>query len=106
MNTNLPTAPPRDRRREPRRPVSGTVRLNMEDPLPRALELELKDISAAGFRAVHTHGALARGQDVLFHHPQGAGRARVVWNLVLPDRVETGFMVLGHEKFRTQKSRI
>lgn len=97
MNRNPPTPNPRDRRREARHAASGTVRLRVTDPLPRELDLTLMDISMSGFRAAHRHGTLDCGQDVLFRHPQGSGSARVVWNLVLPDHVETGFMVLRGE---------
>ena len=97
MNKNLPTPAPRERRREPRRSACGTVRLHLEDPLPRDLEFELLDVSASGFRAVHRTGALPCGQDVLFRHLEGAGCARIAWNRVLPDQVETGFMVLRQE---------
>ena len=97
MNRNLPTSARPERRRDTRRPAAGTVRLHLEDPLPRDLEFELMDVSASGFRAVHQSGALPCGQDVLFRHPDGAGYARVVWNRVLPDHVETGFMVLAAE---------
>jgi len=77
-----------------RHPATGTVRLHLEDPLPRDLEMQLMDVSASGFRAAHRSTALSCGQSVRFHHAKGAGSARVAWNLVLPDRVETGFMVV------------
>jgi len=83
-----------DRRREPRRPASGPVSLTLKAPVPRELDAELLDVSTSGFRISHCHGLLALGTDVSFRHPEAAGHARVVWNWVLPDHVETGFVVI------------
>jgi hypothetical protein len=52
------------------------------------------DVSTSGFRISHRHGLLALGTDVAFRHLEAAGHARVVWNWVLPDHVETGFVVI------------
>jgi len=83
-----------ERRREARRPASGTVRLSFQDPQHRELELQLLDISVSGFRTSDRTVDLASGQYVRFRHPEGAGHARVVWHRVMPDHVETGFLVV------------
>lgn len=83
-----------DRRREPRRPASGPVCLTLKTPSPHELDAELLDVSTSGFRISHRHGLLALGTDVAFRHLEAAGHARVVWNWVLPDHVETGFVVI------------
>ncbi|MGA2592757.1 MAG: PilZ domain-containing protein [Bryobacteraceae bacterium] len=83
-----------ERRREPRRPASGPVRLTLKTLSPRELDAELLDVSTSGFRISHRHGLLALGTDVTFRHPEAAGHARVVWNWVLSDHVETGFVVI------------
>jgi hypothetical protein len=52
------------------------------------------DYSNSGFRAVHNCAALHSGQEVEFRHAVAVGRARVMWNRITDDRVETGFLVL------------
>jgi hypothetical protein len=83
-----------ERRREPRRPASGTVRLSLQDPVPREMELPLMDVSASGFRAIDYGAGLASGQAVRFQHMEASGHARVIWHRVLPDHMETGFLVV------------
>jgi hypothetical protein len=84
----------RDQRREERRIASGRVHVRCSDPQPMEIEGQLIDISASGFRMVHTCISLAAGQMVEFAHPEAAGSARVMWNRVLAERVESGFFVL------------
>ena len=52
------------------------------------------DYSNNGFRALHAYAALHAGQVVDFQHSVAGGRARVMWNRIMDDRVETGFLVL------------
>jgi len=52
------------------------------------------DYSTNGFRAEHPYAALHTGQEVEFQHPVAVGRARVMWNRIADDRVETGFLVI------------
>jgi hypothetical protein len=87
-------ANPADRRREPRRPVAGKVQLKFESEPPGEVEVDLMDVSASGFRASHRHGALPLGASAAFRHPEAAGKARVDWNWMHPDHVETGFVVV------------
>ena len=42
----------------------------------------------------HSYTPLAAGQTVAFRHHESSGQARVVWNRILGDRVETGFVVV------------
>jgi hypothetical protein len=52
------------------------------------------DYSTNGFRAVHAYAALHTGQVVDFQHSVAVGKARVMWNRIAGDRVETGFFVI------------
>ena len=66
----------------------------MDEPARVDLDGLLLDISESGFRATHQCPTLELGQEARFAHPWGSGRARVVWNCILPDHVETGFWIL------------
>lgn len=84
-----------ERRREPRLPASGPVRLELiESAPPRMVEGRLVDTSASGFRAAHGYAGLASGQVVRFELPGRSGRARVAWTRVASGEVESGFFVL------------
>jgi len=84
----------RDKRREQRRLTTGRVHVRCSDPQALEIEGRLIDISPSGFRMIHTCMSLAAGQLVEFSHQEAEGRARVMWNRVLAERVETGFFVL------------
>jgi hypothetical protein len=81
-------------RREPRRPASGSVRVTFQNPMDTIVEGHLLDLSNSGFRMGHTSTSLAPGQMVQFTHSAASGSARVIWNRVMDDRVETGFLIL------------
>ncbi len=83
-----------DRRRIERRPAEGEVVLCLEQLEPILIWGELRDVSSDGFRVRHQHMALCTGQQVSFHHADAEGLAEVVWNRVLGDRVESGFVIL------------
>ena len=85
---------PQEKRREPRRAASGTVIVRFDDSKPVQIEGRLMDISPGGFRMTHDFPSLATGQIVEFAHVESRGRARVIWNRISTDRVETGFLVL------------
>jgi len=68
--------------------------LFLDDPEPAEIRGRLVDISAGGFRAAHGHAALLAGQKVKFQHPSGKGIARVMWNRVVENEVESGFRIL------------
>jgi len=83
-----------ERRNEPRHHAEGPVRLILEEPKILEIAAELLDSSRSGFRASHHYSALHSGQEVRFTSDLSQGRARVMWNRILPDRVETGFLIV------------
>jgi hypothetical protein len=80
-----------ERRREERRAASGQVQFQTD-----ALRFtgRLADVSASGFRAIHRNSGLCAGQYVRFRHGYAEGVAQVVWNRVMNDSVESGFLIL------------
>jgi len=85
-----------DRRSEERHDGAGDVSLSVDEPLRQNIVGTLVDYSKSGFRAVHHCANLHTGQVVQFRHFVGSGTARVIWNRILPERVESGFLVLPH----------
>jgi hypothetical protein len=85
---------PENRRTEDRFDADGEVTLSFDDPAPRQLAGRLLDYSTRGFRAAHSWARLENGQVVEFRHGTASGRARVMWNRIVGDAVETGFLVL------------
>jgi hypothetical protein len=83
-----------DRRAEERFEAEGSVELRFEDPLSHIVQGSLKDFSKSGFRAAHEFYALHTGQFVQFRHLQAVGMARVMWNRISTEGVETGFLVV------------
>jgi hypothetical protein len=83
-----------EKRREPRREASGVVHVRFSDPQAVEIEGHLMDVSPGGFRMSHHFASLAAGQIVEFSHVEAKGRARVIWNRILADGVETGFLVV------------
>lgn len=84
-----------EKRREQRRPTSGTVRVRFADPQPREIAGRLVDVSENGFRMTHDFPSLTAGQMVEFSHIEARGHARVMWNRIVDQSVETGFFVIG-----------
>jgi hypothetical protein len=82
-----------EKRREVRRPVAGTVRVRYYNPELLEIRGQLIDVSPSGFRMAHDCLSLAPGQMVEFSRVEAAGKAQVMWNRILEDRVETGFFV-------------
>lgn len=85
---------PSDRRAERRYRGKGSLKLSFDDPSHQEITGRLVDYSKSGFRAVHAYAALHTGQVVQFRHAVDAGEARVMWNRIADDRVETGFLVI------------
>ena len=85
---------PADRRTERRYRGKGSLKLTFDDPAPQEITGRLVDYSKSGFRAVHAYPALHTGQVVQFRHAIDAGEARVMWNRIADDSVETGFLVI------------
>ncbi len=83
-----------DRRTERRYRGQGSLTLSFEDPSPQEIVGRLVDYSKNGFRAVHAYAALHTGQVVAFQHAIAGGKARVMWNRIADDSVETGFLVI------------
>ena len=83
-----------DRRTERRYRGQGPLRLSFDDPSPQEVVGRLLDYSKSGFRALHQYPALHTGQVVAFQHAVAGGKARVMWNRIADDRVETGFFVI------------
>jgi PilZ domain len=83
-----------EKRKEPRAPVDGSVRILLDEPVVAEIHGTLMDISASGFRASHGHAALLKGQTVRFWHAAASGQARVVWNRITAGTVETGFLIV------------
>jgi hypothetical protein len=83
-----------DRRSERRHRGEGPLKLSFDDPARQEITGRLVDYSNSGFRAIHAYAALHAGQVVDFQHAVAVGRARVMWNRIMDDRVETGFLVL------------
>lgn len=90
-----------ERRRAPRRSAGGAIEIVFGDQ-GQAIEAQLLDSSATGFRITHHCPYLKTGEEVLFRAAGEEGLARVMWNRVLAGRVETGFLALerGARKLR------
>jgi hypothetical protein len=85
---------PKNRRLEDRRNLESELLLSFDDPVHHEVSAYLVDYSKSGFRAVHKYSALCTGQVVRFQRMVAWGFARVVWNRILGEKVETGFVVL------------
>jgi hypothetical protein len=83
-----------EKRRETRYPADGPVQVIVSDYTRLEVEGRLVDVSQSGFRMAHQCRWLATASEVEFRHGEVTGRARVMWNRVLPDRIESGFLVL------------
>jgi hypothetical protein len=83
-----------DRRSERRHPANGQLKFSFDDPAHQEVTGRLLDYSASGFRASHAYPALHTGQVVEFQHVSADGKARVMWNRITDDRVETGFLII------------
>jgi hypothetical protein len=83
-----------DRRAEDRHRADGRLKFSFDDPSRQEVTGHLLDYSKSGFRAAHTYAALHTGQVVEFEHVVAGGQARVMWNRIADDRVETGFLIL------------
>jgi hypothetical protein len=87
--------PGKERRSEIRSPATGAVTLSFADPLPVTLSGQLLDISAGGFRAAHGCPAIRTGMSIEFSHAAASGKARVAWNRIAGNTIETGFVLCG-----------
>ena len=83
-----------EKRREMRQPAEGPVLVRFANPQPLEILGQLMDVSASGFRMAHANQALQSGQIVEFSHSNAVGAARVMWNRIMDQRVETGFLIV------------
>jgi len=83
-----------DRRSEHRHRGEGPLTLSFDDPSHLEITGRLLDYSKSGFRALHSYAALHTGQIVNFQHVVAAGQARVMWNRIADDSVESGFLII------------
>jgi len=83
-----------EKRRETREPAEGPVLVRFADPQPLEILGQLMDVSASGFRMAHANQSLHSGQVVEFSHSFAVGAARVMWNRIMDQRVETGFLIV------------
>jgi len=83
-----------EKRREIRQPAEGPVLVRFADPQPLDILGQLMDISPSGFRMSHANQSLHSGQMVEFSHHLAVGAARVMWNRIVDQRVETGFLIV------------
>jgi hypothetical protein len=94
----LTSASYEDRRAEERFAAEGSIELRFEDPISHTVQGNLMDCSNSGFRATHCFHSLHTGQLVDFRHGLGVGRARVMWNRISQEGVESGFLVLQEQQ--------
>ena len=83
-----------EKRREVRQPAEGPVLVSFSDPQRMDILGDLMDLSPSGFRMAHANQSLHSGQIVEFSHHLAVGAARVMWNRIVDQRVETGFLIV------------
>ena len=86
------TAP--DRRGEHRYPASGKVLLVIEGAQPISVPGRLLDCSQHGMRVQHMYPALTSGTMLRIEAAGQNYTARVVWNRINEEGVESGFYLL------------
>ena len=93
-NRDLAAAGTDDRRAEPRFQASGDVQLHIDGPQTVSIPARILDVSQHGMRVKHMYPALHSG--ALLQIESGTERytARVVWNCIKDDGVESGFYLL------------
>jgi hypothetical protein len=83
-----------DRRAEPRFQATGEVQLHMEGPQSVSIPGRILDVSQHGMRVKHMYSALNSGEIVQIESGSTRYTARVVWNCIKEDGVESGFYLL------------
>jgi len=83
-----------EKRQELRQPAEGPVLVHFSDPQPMEILGKLMDVSRSGFRMAHANQSLHSGQVVNFSHSCATGTARVMWNRIMDQSVETGFRIV------------
>src|SRR5687767_6056565 len=83
-----------DRRAEPRFCATGEVRLIIDGPHSLLIPARILDVSQHGMRVEHMYAALASGMMLQIESGSTQFTARVVWNRIKNDGVESGFYLL------------
>jgi len=83
-----------ERRREPRFHATGEVRLIIDGHHPLAIPGRILDVSEHGMRVEHMYAALTSGIMLQIDSGEAQFTARVVWNRIKNDAVESGFYLL------------
>ncbi len=83
-----------ERRREERIAAQGEVVLVLETPQIFEVRGRLLDKSSGGFRASHMYPALTSGQVIRCRLEGVEVLVRVVWNRIIEEEVESGFLIL------------
>ena len=86
-----------DRRSELREDAHGVVRLFSLPDERLVFQGEMRDVSVSGFRLEHAYQRVSSGDEYRFESPSSAGLARVMWNRILDDSVETGFFIVSRD---------
>ncbi len=86
-------ADPKERRRRERKVSQVEARLSFEG-IPAEVIAILVDESETGFRARHGYLAITGNQEIGFRTNNRSGRACAVWNRILGEEVETGFVIV------------
>lgn len=89
---------PLDRRAETRVPAEGKVEIWSVGPPSLRTVGQLMDVSSRGFRARHDAMQLSAGQRIRFRHGAMQGAAAVMWNRVIDEGVESGFLILSKDE--------
>lgn len=83
-----------ERRKEPRIPATGEVRLLIGGPQNLSIPGKILDVSLHGMRVEHMYAALASGTMLQLESGTTTYTARVVWSRIRNDGVESGFYLL------------
>ncbi len=83
-----------DRRGEARFSATGEVRLVIDGPQAISIPARILDVSQHGMRVEHMYAALTTGMLILIDSGSTQFTARVVWNRIRNDGVESGFYLL------------
>jgi len=83
-----------DRRREPRHSVNIEIVLFLPTPQLITIRGRVIDRSTTGFRVSHMYPALTSGQVIHCRLDGAELSVRVVWNRILDEEMESGFLIL------------
>jgi hypothetical protein len=87
-------APAVERRASRRISADGQIAFERTDLPGLVLEGSLMELSGEGFRFSHTEKDLRSGERILAAFPWARVEAKVIWTLMVGDRIESGCMFL------------